>query len=1437
MRENFYVKFPTLRQFASVILVYLMVFGSVQAQCPLSSDLQGGTIVPDACGWQSTSDIGSGTYINVNVHNGGIYDFSHCNALNWGNSQLGGYVVGSGVLFYNDDNGPFCNGTRASVTWNSNITGQIAVGSNISPCQGWVGGGAGNSGVLDYRCTGPGNPAVYGNGEWILYGWNAGDANGGSGAWTNCYSGFMTVAPLSFNTTSLWNATGSPSDAGSFLGCAIAPNNHSWSAKRTGFACDVYQVVVDYHDDLAQVIINGNTTVLPGTGGPTTIYTGVLNNASTVEFRVSEGTASSQAQITITPVTVGGLTAGAITGNQTICPLADPSILNNSVLPTGGAGPNYTNGGYTYDWTYQDDCQGGTISLGVNADSYDPPPGVGNTRCYYRTVSDACGNTVSTSAVTVTVSSPAVITYNLTDALCSGDSSGTIDISATGGTGAFDYSIDGGANFVSNSLFQNLPSGSYNLAVRDAIGCVTVYSGNPVVIGQPTDITQTLTKTDASCGNVFDGTITVSALGGTPPYTYSLNGGPTQPSNTITGVGAGSYIVYVFDNNGCFDTAGITIGNNYTVTMTLLSQTNISCFGAGDGAATVQMTNGTPPYSYSLNGSPFRPDSTFTGLVAGTYYITGRDAKGCTELVTVTISQPGAVTVVVDSILSIPCGGDSTGAIYITINGGNGVNTFTWSNGATTEDNVNIPAGVYSVTVSDSNGCSAIGGAVVNEPTLLVLNVAIYNDLLCNNDSSGAIDITANGGTPGYTYLWSTNDTTEDRANLYAGTYSATVTDANGCQRSITQTLTEPLILSSTIAGTNVACNGTNTGSADITVTGGTTPYFYEWSNFQNIEDATGLGAGLHFVTVTDVNGCRTRDSIVLTEPTPIVISKVVTNITCFNANDGIIDLTVSGGTPGYTYIWNTTDTTEDIDTLAPGTYVVTVTDAAGCQKVDSVSFINPSPFYVSGVVKHITCFGYNDGAIDITAYGGVLPYSFAWSTGQSTEDLWNLPGGRDTVVVTDFNGCKAASIYVINEPQPLVANIIATNGTCNGVNASVAVVPSGGTTPYTYLWNTFDTDSFILVGASGRYVVQVTDSNGCFTYDSAYVTQPVPLFTNISVSNPTCAGGNNGFIQVTASGGAIPYSYAWNTTPPQTGAVATGLSQGTYILTLSDANNCSSTVSVPVNDPLPITITVTPTGSRCFNTATGTVVATATGGTPPYVYEVNGVVQPSGSFFGLLPGNYVFEVRDANGCEGNLPFTITSPSEVIVDLQAPMNVILQGMSTQLIADVTSSQSPVINYAWSPLTDTAGNSIFDFSNCSDPNNCFNPLAAPQFTTTFTVMVMNADSCLGYDTVTVYVETSFSRFIPTAFTPNGDNLNDRFEFDILGATTAEVAVFNRWGEQIYVNPAQPNGLTNNNGWDGTKDGELLPADTYVYQLKVTYYDNTVQDISGTVNIMR
>jgi gliding motility-associated-like protein len=1242
------------------------------------------------------------------------------------------------------------------------------------------------------------------------------------------------------------------------------------------------------------------------------------------------------------------LLAGTIVGTNVTCNGGNDGAADLTV--TGGTTP------YNYLWS--------TFDFTQDIDSLT----AGN---YVVLISDLHGCQAFASVV-ITEPAPMTISGAVTNVLCFGNSTGAINITVGGGNGTYTYIWSNGAT---TEDLTGLAAGTYSVTATDGNGCSAAAS---FTVTEPTLLVVTETQNNVSCNNGTNGSIDLTVSGGVSPYTYAWTGGAS--TQDLSGLAAGTYDVTVTDANGCVFNGSYTITEPAALTSSIVG-TNVTCFGANNGSANLTVNGGTQPYSFLW--STFQNTEDISNLGAGTYYVIIHDANNCELRDSIIITEP-AQNVVTGVVTNVTCFGASDGAIVTTVTGGVGPYTYLWSNGATTPDLTAIPAGAYSVTVTDANGCTASASFNVTQPTQLTLSASI-TDVNCNAGTDGAIDLSVFGGTPGYTYLWSGGAITQDRSNLAAGTYDVTVTDANLCTVTGSYTIVEPSAITSTVTGTPVTCNGAANGTATIVVNGGVAPYNYLWSNFQTTPTVGGLSGGTYFVIITDAHGCQHSDSITINEPNALDVVVAVTNISCSGANDGAIDLTVTGGTPnytfnwsngfvaediaglsagtytctitdangctttvsgtvvnpapldiaavvtnpncssyndgginlvvqggtpGYTFNWSNGATTEDLDSIVGGIYDVTVTDANGCTAVKTITVLDPPPLYTSGYTNYVTCAGFANGSIDITVYGGTYPFSFNWSNGQFIEDIAQLNGGIYDITITDANGCEASASYEIKEPDTLTTSIVATNVNCFGGNSgSLAVIPAGGTPPFEYLWNNFVTDSFQLAANAGHYVVLVTDSNGCHTYDSIDITEPVQinitgvitniacngqtggavditvtggtgsytyawtggttnedlsgvgagtytvtvtdgngcqqtatftitqsagLFTNISVSQPTCGGSTTGFASITVNGGTIPYVYEWSTNPPQAGSTATNLGEGTYNVTVTDANGCSTVETVDVVAPASISVLATSTGSRCFNTANGAVILSVTGGIPPYMYEVNGVLQVSDTFSGLLPGTYVALARDANGCEGTVNFTVTSPSQIAVDLVANQYTILTGMEVTLQANIIPDTAATLNYIWSALPSTP----FDFTDagCGDPANCPTPLVAPTSTTLFTVEVLTADSCTATDTLTIVVNNEEFKFIPTAFTPNGDGLNDRFEFDILGANTISIDIYNRWGERVFSNPNQANGVNSGTGWDGTKGGKMCAFDTYVYQMKVTYFDGTEKNISGTVNLM-
>lgn len=444
------------------------------------------------------------------------------------------------------------------------------------------------------------------------------------------------------------------------------------------------------------------------------------------------------------------------------------------------------------------------------------------------------------------------------------------------------------------------------------------------------------------------------------------------------------------------------------------------------------------------------------------------------------------------SVKDVSCWGGTDGAISITVSGGTPPYTHRWNNGDTTEDLSGVPAGTYTDTITDNNGCRVVAGPfTVGEPPQLVIDSFTTQDPSACGASDGMAIVHVSGGTPPYSYLWSSGATLDTARNLSAGTYTVIVADANACQVSGQVSLNDGAGPTASYTKADVSCTGASDGWIKVSPQGGTPPYTHRWNPTPPNATASGdsiwgLTEGSWTDTVVDHNGCTYILHITISEPSPISVSvELVDSASCAGSSDGAIHITVSGGTPPYSHHWSNGDTTEDLTGIPAGTYTDTITDANGCTTViGPVTVGEPPQLAVTpDSIDPVSCAGNSDGAIYISVSGGTPPYQYLWSSGAQVEDLTGVPAGTYTITVTDRHGCQIAESFVVYQPDPLVV-VIRRSASGDTLFAEV----NGGTPPYNYLWSSGDTFSYTLVEGSGTYTVQVVDARGCTSADSLTV-------------------------------------------------------------------------------------------------------------------------------------------------------------------------------------------------------------------------------------------------------------------------------------------------------------------------------------------------------------
>jgi hypothetical protein len=357
-------------------------------------------------------------------------------------------------------------------------------------------------------------------------------------------------------------------------------------------------------------------------------------------------------------------------------------------------------------------------------------------------------------------------------------------------------------------------------------------------------------------------------------------------------------------------------------------------------------------------------------------------------------------------------------------------------------------------------------------------------------------------------------------------------------------------------------------GAIDLTITGGVEPYTILWNSGSQAEDISGLGPGTYTVLITDSDNNCAKGYYTITEPIDLLVSGTVSNVTCFNGSDGLIDLSVSGGSEPYSYFWNVFFNGQDLNLVEAGQYFVTVTDGNNCTKELDFIVSEPQQMSITSVLSHVSCFGGSNGMVNITPAGGTGPYTYLWSDGSVNEDLQNKPIGSYYVTVTDSHGCtKTGGPYILTQPTDLDVTETVTQISCNGAHdASISISVSGGTPGYYYTWNDWATIPTRLNLSPGQYTVTVTDSKGCEDVTVVLIYQPFALAVQEDITHNTCFGNENGQIIVTTTGGVGPYQYLWANaaiTP-----TISNLAAGSYGLTVTDFKGCNLIDTFEVQQP-----------------------------------------------------------------------------------------------------------------------------------------------------------------------------------------------------------------------------------------------------------------------------
>lgn len=825
---------------------------------------------------------------------------------------------------------------------------------------------------------------------------------------------------------------------------------------------------------------------------------------------------------------------------------------------------------------------------------------------------------------------------NTTDVSCFGGNNGTAMVTASGGSGNYQYIWSTG---MMNASATNLAAGTYTVTVTDLDNGASATA--MATINQPNSaVAVTISNTqNITCDN-NTGSATASGNGGTGTINYTWNNGMTGATVTLN---AGAFTVTATDANGCTNTASGSIAQNTTPPVAdagpnmQLTCTNSTVTLQGAGSVGGQFS-----YQWStLDGNIISGANTLNPVVdeLGSYSITVvNNDNGCSSSDDVTVTQNTiSPTISIDVPNAINC---ENPTVTITANSSASNSSYNWTGPNNFSSNIANPSvgtgGIYTVIVTDNdNGCSSSAQATVAESTPPTAMIANQTNVTCNGQDDGAATVTANGGTGNFAYLWSSGGMMDTESGLTAGTYTVTVTDGEQCTATAVVMITQPSLLVANASATNESSAGANDGTAMANPTGGEPPYTYAWSNMMTTPMISGLSPDSYTVTVTDANMCTATETVTVSsfDCGDVLLDFEINHVNCNGGNNGSVTALVTTNATPVQYMWDNGVMEATNQGLTVGTYSVTIIDDNGCQLIGSATVNEPDPIVLMATSTNVTCFNAMDGTATVVASGGTGNLNYFWDNGMTTPTIDNLPPGTYTVNVGDENFCSANTFVTVTQPDALNLMVMTTDETANAANDGTAFAEiSGGTGNYTFVWSNGATTQMIENLPPDNYCVTITDQNGCTTEGCGFVNvfgctsvQTVIMHTNV-----TCFGDANGTASASSFNGTEPYTYLWsnNATTPS----INNLTAGIYTVTTTDATDCTAVVDITIAEPNELTLAIINSGDVLCDASDGFASVAAAGGILGYSYLwSNG--DTTTMITDVAAGNYSVTVTDPNFC------------------------------------------------------------------------------------------------------------------------------------------------------------------------------------------------------------
>ncbi len=1096
--------------------------------------------------------------------------------------------------------------------------------------------------------------------------------------------------------------------------------------------------------------------------------------------------------------------------------LQDGQIIANAF---GGVG------GYTYEWSRNQESTSAITNV------------VSGT--YRITVTDANGCEVIDEQ-SIEAPSQLILTPTSSPISCNGGDDGIASVKVKGGT-PFDnepfyrYSWDDNQTGAEASAKR---IGTYSVTVTDQNNCTEEISTE---VKEPTVLSIQLEIDSISCVGEEDGRIIASASGGIPNeqsegYNFKWDNGQFGRHNIL--LKEDTYTVTVTDAKGCTLTKNQTIFPARPINISTELMVEPTCNGASNGRIAVRVSGGAGNYEYLWDDEQQQTSFEARNLTAGVYKIEVTDENSCSEIHEVSLDEPSIISTI-QSSESASCHDRADGLAVVTGMNGSGSYTVDWGDGRFTDTLRNLSPGRYPFTITDIQACALLDTVLVESPDTLQFDTIVVTTPSCFNGTNGKIEAFAIGGTGAYTFRLNNIPIQNPITDARQGIFNLEVVDEKGCMEFGEVTLVPPADLAYFPQVTPVNCMGAATGQVIISPEGGTPPYTYQWSDVTNTRDSiiSNLVAGEYRVTVTDANDCQTSDLIRIIEPDESLKIDSINQlkIPCHQSTEGEAIVFASGGNgTNYQYNWSAQKGSNNIaKDLQATTYFVTVTDENGCEEMSSIVIEELDSIQITAIGVSPKCFGLNDGrlAANEPIGGSGRPYNYRWSNGERTQLIENLAGNINyALTVTDQQNCSTTLETFLREPEEILINATLDSLNCYRDNSGSILVNSlsDGSTITNYNWNhpRGDSTSNSLTGLPiGQYDITLINSNDCSINTTYELFEPNPLLVeDILLIDPSCSNDQSGSVELSISGGTLPYRYNWSTGADTKDLLNTN--GGDFQVTVTDANNCSETGDLTLNSPSAIIGTIETDSIICFGDRNGRIDIVPSGGLPPYQYSLDGNnYKSNNTFIGLTAGNYTTFVRDINGCiweESSIKIEQASPFsiEIVSDVAS----IIIGDSTIIAANYTNSKGAV-QLDWGPNIDCL------------QENCERIVVKPQSSTKFEVYAVDEAGCEAEADFFLRTTNPKKVLIPSGFSPNNDGFNDiLLVHGQSNITVLYFHIYDRWGEEIYtarnfdVNDA-------NIGWDGTFRGQVLNGGVFTWVMEVIYLNGQKEIFKGNTTLIK